>query len=90
MGFIPLQVVLTTVWCELMTDPMLFITRRVSSRDHKIIAVTALFVGGFCSRAILESIGSPASLGIATGIRVVIALSWFFVPAKRPVPQRKS
>jgi hypothetical protein len=73
-----------------MADPKLFITHRVLTRDHKIIAVTSLFVGGFCSRAILQSIGSPASLGIGTGIRVLIALSWFFVPAKRPPAPKKA
>jgi hypothetical protein len=77
------KVVLTTVWCELMADPKLFVARRVASRDHKVVAVTALFVGGFCSRAILQAIGSPASLGIATGLRVLLAFSWFFVPGKR-------
>ncbi|KAH9171076.1 hypothetical protein EDB89DRAFT_1974048 [Lactarius sanguifluus] len=75
-------IVLTTVWCELMADPKLFILRPVTTRDHKILGVAALFVGGFCSRAILQEIGSPASLGIAAGLRVLIALSWFFVPAK--------
>jgi hypothetical protein len=78
-----IQVVLTTVWCELMADPKLFIARRVITRDHKVIAVTCLFLGGFCSRAVLQSIGSPASLGIGTGLRTLIALSWFFVPAQR-------
>jgi len=66
-----------------MADPKLFIARRVTSRDHKIVAVTALFVGGFCSRAILQAIGSPASLGIGTGLRVLLAFSWFFVPGQR-------
>jgi len=75
-------IVLTTVWCELMADPMLFVRRRVASRDHKIIGVTALFVGGFCSRAILQAIGSPGALGIGTGLRALIAVSWFFVPGK--------
>jgi hypothetical protein len=85
-----LKVVLTTVWCELMADPRLFSGRRVASRDLKVIAVSALFVGGFCSRAILQAIGSPASLGIGTGIRVLIALSWFFVPGKRAAAPKKS
>ncbi|KAH9075559.1 hypothetical protein EDB83DRAFT_2350767 [Lactarius deliciosus] len=77
-------VVLTTVWCELMGDPKLFVLRPVTTRDHKILGIAALFVGGFCGRAILQSIGSPASLGIATGLRILVALSWFFVPAKKP------
>ena len=61
---------------------MLFVRRRVTSRDHKIIGVTALFVGGFSSRAILQAIGSPGALGIGTGLRALIAVSWFFVPGK--------
>ncbi|KAI0305332.1 hypothetical protein B0F90DRAFT_1815561 [Multifurca ochricompacta] len=83
-------IVLTTVWCELMADPKLFVTHRLISRDHKIIAIASLFVGGFCSRAILQAIGSPASLGIGTGLRVVIALSWFFVPGKRTGAPKKA
>jgi hypothetical protein len=82
-------IVLTTVWCELMTDPKLFAARHVASRDHKIIAVSSLFVGGFCSRAILQAIGSPASLGICTGLRILIALSWFFVPGKQAPASKK-
>jgi hypothetical protein len=83
------QVVLTTVWCELMADPKLFVSRPVPSRDHKMLGIAALFVGGFCSRAILQAIGSPASLGIGAGLRVVIALSWFFVPAKRTTATKR-
>ncbi|KAI9459168.1 hypothetical protein BJY52DRAFT_1266720 [Lactarius psammicola] len=82
-------IVLTTVWCELMADPKLFAPRYLISRDHKIFAIAALFIGGFCSRAILQAIGSPASLGIGAGLRVVIALSWFFVPAKSTPATRK-
>lgn len=76
-------VVLTTVWCELMADPKLFQFRRsVISRDHKFIAIFALFLGGFVSRAILQSIGSAGTLGVGTGLRVIIALWWLFVPGK--------
>ncbi|KAH8993610.1 hypothetical protein EDB86DRAFT_2928827 [Lactarius hatsudake] len=82
-------IVLTTVWCELMADPKLFILRPVTTRDHKIVGIAALFVGGFCSRAILQAIGSPASLGIAAGLRVLVALSWFFVPAKRTTAAKR-
>lgn len=73
-----------------MADPKLFAARRVASRDRKLVAVSSLFIGGFCSRAILQVIGSPASLGIGTGLRVLVALSWFFVPEKRAVAPKKS
>ncbi len=73
-----------------MADPKLFISRPVATRDLKVLGIAALFVGGFCSRAILQAIGSPASLGIAAGLRVVIALSWFFVPAKGTTATKKT
>ncbi|VDC07416.1 unnamed protein product [Peniophora sp. CBMAI 1063] len=77
-------IVLTTVWCELMADPKLFHLKNiVITRDHKVMGIFALFLGGFVSRAILQSIGSDSSLGIACGVRVLMALSWLFVPAKK-------
>ena len=75
---------LTTVWCELMADPKLFkLNRLVISRDHKIIGIVALFIGGFASRAILDKIGSAGTLGVGTGIRVLVAIWWLFVPGKQ-------
>ncbi|KAF8553222.1 hypothetical protein OG21DRAFT_1477427 [Imleria badia] len=77
-------VVLTTTWCELMTEPQLFNFRHlVKSRDHKVMAILFLFLGGFISRVILDRIGSAATLGVGTGLRFVIALWWLFVPAKK-------
>jgi len=76
-------VVLTSVWCELVADPKLFTLRkRVISRDHKTLAIFALFLGAFVSRAILAAIGSAGALGIATGIRALLAFGWLFVPSK--------
>lgn len=77
-------VVLTTVWCEFMADPNLFQMKRMKSRDHKFIAIFALFVGGFIGRAILDQIGSAGALGVGTGMRVVIAVGWLFVKGKAP------
>lgn len=74
---------LTTVWVELMSDPRLFKLReKVVSRDHKLIAVVALFVGGFVGRTLVRKIGSPSTLAIAVGFRILIAISWIFVGGK--------
>jgi hypothetical protein len=76
-------VVLTTVWCELMSDPKLFVVnRRVITRDHKVIAVFALFLGGFVGRALIDQIGSAGTLGVGAGIKVLISLSWMWIPGK--------
>jgi uncharacterized membrane protein YoaK (UPF0700 family) len=77
-------VVLTTTWCELMADPKLFdIRRNVISRDHKVIAIVSLFLGGFVGRVLIDSVGSAATLGIGTGIRLMISVWWLFIPAKQ-------
>lgn len=74
---------LTTVWCELLSDPKLFRTGFVKTRDHRLIAVLALFVGGFVGRALIDQIGDAGTFGVGTGIRFLIALSWFAVPGKK-------
>jgi len=67
-----------------MAEPSLFKIRKlVKSRDHKAVAIFACFVGGFVGRAILDRVGSAGTLGVGTGLRFLITLSWVFVPAKK-------
>ncbi|KAF9041299.1 hypothetical protein BJ165DRAFT_1488351 [Panaeolus papilionaceus] len=76
-------IVLTTVWVELFTDPGLFkISKRVTTRDHRFLAAGSLFLGAFVGRAIVAQIGAAATMGISVGLRILIALSWIFVPNK--------
>lgn len=76
-------VVLTTVWVELMSDPRLFRFRqRVMTRDHRLIAAVSLFLGAFTGRSILAQIGTAGTMGVAVGFRILITLSWIFVPSK--------
>lgn len=83
MCYLRFAVVLTTVWCELMADPkLLVLNRRVISRDHKLIAIVVLFLGGFVGRALIDQIGAAGTLGVGTGIRVLISIWWLFVPGK--------
>jgi hypothetical protein len=77
-------IVLTTVWVELMSDPRLFrLRQRVMTRDHRLIAAVSLFLGAFVVRAILAKLGTGGTLGVAVGVRVLITLSWLFVPGKK-------
>ncbi len=82
-------VVLTTVLVELLTDPGLFqIRKRVLTRDHRLSAAGALFIGAFVGRAILGKLGTAGALGVAVGFRVLMALQWVFVPTKPQPPAR--
>ncbi|KAK7059714.1 Aldedh domain-containing protein [Favolaschia claudopus] len=76
-------IVLTTVWVELVTDPRLFnLRQKVITRDHKLIAAVALFVGAFTGRALLGQIGAAGALGVGAGVRVLIMLAWIVIPGK--------
>jgi hypothetical protein len=66
-----------------MADPSLFRRKKVITRDHKLIAASSLFIGGFVSRAILDKIGAAGALGVGTGLRLLITLSWLFVAGKK-------
>ncbi|KAJ3571116.1 hypothetical protein NP233_g3958 [Leucocoprinus birnbaumii] len=79
-------IVLTTVWVELFTDPGLFnLRQRVKSRDHRLIAAVALFLGAFVGRAILGKLGTAGALGVAVGFRVLMSFQWIFVQSKMAV-----
>jgi len=75
-------VVLTTIWCELMADPKFFLAKHVPSRDHKMLSIFSLFLGGFVSRALIDKVGAAWTLGIGAFIRLLIAFSWIPAPAK--------
>jgi small neutral amino acid transporter SnatA (MarC family) len=74
-----------------MADPKLFDFRHlVKSRDHKVIGVVSLFIGAFIGRTILQFTSAGGTLGVGTGIRILIAFWWLFVPAKAPKQQTEA
>ncbi|KAJ6469469.1 hypothetical protein C8R45DRAFT_1017144 [Mycena sanguinolenta] len=75
-------VVLTSVWIELMTDPYLFYRRNIVTRDHKVIALGALFTGAVAARLLLGQVGAAAALGFGAGLRLFVAVGWCFVRGK--------
>ena len=79
-------VVLTTIWCELVAEPQLFYRRRVPTRNRKLIGAAFIFFGGFVGRALLDQVGPAGALGVGTGLRVLVAGGWAFVPSQ---PQKR-
>jgi hypothetical protein len=72
-----------------MADPDLFKLRFVKSRDMKVVAVVALFLGGFVGRAILDKLGSAPTFLIGAGFRVLIAAWWLIVRGEKPGDEEK-
>lgn len=76
-------VVLTTVWVELASLPTLFSPRFSKGREHRLVAVGGLFLGGLFGGALVRQIGGAGTFGVVAGVRVASALSWCVAPAKK-------
>ncbi|KAI6037636.1 hypothetical protein EDC04DRAFT_2133459 [Pisolithus marmoratus] len=71
------SVVLTSIWCELVSEPKLFHLRRVVvDRDRKILTILFMLLGGFSGRCVLDEVGPAITLGIAAGLRLIISGWW--------------
>jgi hypothetical protein len=79
--------VLTTVWCELLSDPKLYCREWVNTRDSKLITAMSIFLGGLTGKTIADEIGAAGALGIGTGFRILIAFSWMLVPGRQIRPK---
>lgn len=60
-------VVLTTIWVELVNDPKLLALKLVKSRDHRLLAVFFVFLGGMCSAGIVFASSSAVAFAACTG-----------------------
>ncbi|GAA5824664.1 hypothetical protein JCM11251_005294 [Rhodosporidiobolus azoricus] len=77
------SVVLTTIWVELVNDPLLFARKMVKSRDYRAVSVFATFLGGMCSAGIVFASSSAVAFGVAAGLRLISMLSWLLVPMEK-------
>ena len=78
MGEIP-TVVVTSMLCDLMSDPALLTLARNDKRDRRLVAFVLTLVGAICGGWISKASGSvDPSLWAVAGIKLVIALGWLF------------
>ncbi|GAB1197550.1 hypothetical protein APSETT444_006847 [Aspergillus pseudonomiae] len=71
-------VVITSLLCDLMSDPKLFLLRN-EKRDRRIIAFVLTLVGAIAGGWITKGTGDIyAALWIAAGIKLGIASAWLF------------
>ncbi|KAJ5964978.1 uncharacterized protein N7479_004854 [Penicillium vulpinum] len=83
MGFneIP-TVVITSLLCDLMSDPQLFLVRNVK-RDRRIIAFVLTLVGAIVGGWVTKVTGAISPiLWLSAGIKGVLVLAWAFWKAK--------
>ena len=82
-GEVPTNV-LTSLYCDLFSDPKLFAPITTNAkRNRRIAAAVLTLVGGIVGGWLQRSAGGmPAVLWIAAGIKVIIAVAWLAWPSK--------
>ncbi|CAK7237611.1 hypothetical protein SBRCBS47491_010043 [Sporothrix bragantina] len=85
-GEVPTNV-LTSLYCDLFSDPKLFVSVRTNAkRNRRVAAAVLTLVGGIVGGWLQRSRGGmPAALWIAAAIKLVISLAWLVWPSKKRV-----
>ncbi|CAK7229767.1 hypothetical protein SCUCBS95973_007339 [Sporothrix curviconia] len=85
-GEVPTNV-LTSLYCDLFSDPKLFAPLRTNAkRNRRIAAAVLTLVGGIVGGWLQRSRGGmPAALWIAAAVKLGISLAWLVWPSKKRV-----
>lgn len=81
-------VVLTSLYCDLMSDPNLLTAGLLEDpdRNRRAVSAVALFVGATIGGALTKSsIGYAGALRIATGVKAAMVLAWLLWKRKQVV-----
>ncbi|EXJ69649.1 uncharacterized protein A1O5_06720 [Cladophialophora psammophila CBS 110553] len=84
-------VVLTSLFCDLMSDPDLFTAGLLEDpdRNRRALGAVSLFGGAAVSGALLKtSFQYDGALWVATGVKGAMVLAWLAWSARRPQIQR--
>lgn len=81
-GEVP-TVVVTSMLCDLMSDPALFSLARNDKRNRRFVAFVLTLVGAICGGWISKAAGAvDPSLWTVAGIKFAIACGWLFWKAE--------
>lgn len=76
-------VVITSLLCDLMSDPKLFLLRN-EKRDRRVVAFVLTLVGAIVGGWVTKATGQIGPvLWLAAGIKFIVAFSWGFWRAKK-------
>lgn len=90
-GEVP-TIVLTSLYCDLFSDPKLFAPLTTNAtRNRRIAAAILTLVGGIAGGWLQRSrAGMPGALWIAAALKLAIAVSWLVWPAKKKVEKKET
>ncbi|EXJ91899.1 hypothetical protein A1O3_00449 [Capronia epimyces CBS 606.96] len=83
-------VVLTSLYCDLMSDPHLLTAGLFEDpdRNRRAVSAVALFIGATIGGALIKTdVGFGGALWIATGVKGLIVLAWLLWRQKKPQGQ---
>lgn len=83
-------VVLTSLYCDLMSDPNLLTAGLFEDpdRNRRAVSAIALFVGATIGGALIKTdVGYSGALWIATGVKGLMVLAWLLWKQKKPQKQ---
>jgi uncharacterized membrane protein YoaK (UPF0700 family) len=88
-GEVPTNV-LTSLYCDLFSDPKLFVSIRTNAkRNRRVAAAFLTLVGGIAGGWLQRSqAGMPGALWIAAALKLAIAVAWLVWPAKKKTEKK--
>jgi hypothetical protein len=72
-------VVLTSVYCDLMSDPLLFTApiTQDAKRNRRAVAVVVCLCGAICGGLFANSsVGLAGALWVSAGLKIIVAITW--------------
>lgn len=88
-GEVPTNV-LTSLYCDLFSDPKLFAPIRTNAkRNRRVAAAVLTLVGGIAGGWLQRSrAGMPGALWVAAALKLAIAVAWLVWPSKKKVEKK--
>ena len=80
-------VVLTSVYCDLMSDPLLFTAKITEDpkRNRRAVAIVVCLCGAICGGLFAKSaVGLAGALWVSVAIKLIVSFIWYFWTPVQP------
>lgn len=69
-------VVITSLFCDLMSDAQLFTAAKNDKRNRRLSAALALFLGAIIGGWMLKRVGMASAIWLGASVKIVACLGW--------------